>query len=207
MKRILYIGFALFFTVAVSGCVKVNEEYDFANLDTENITIGDEFIAPIGKITTTIEDMKSGNITINPQGAVEATSSTVVTFEMNYPISGGIDQSIIDMLTAQGELYLLIDVENYTPIFFESNIEFLGADEEVVCSPFESVQIAEGSNTDASKNRIEVDITAEDLQAISSASSVSIYYKTNLISYTPTAEDKLVITLKTRKSGGLSLNF
>ena len=50
-------------------------------------------------------------------------------------------------------------------------------------------------------------ITAEDLAAIGQAASVNIYYSTNLTTYTPSAEDIVVLTFKTRKTGGLSLDF
>lgn len=207
MKQIIRLAAIVLLPLAVCSCVEINEDYDLNNIDTENITIGNEFVAPIGKVTTTIEDMLEGNITINPQSDAQMAGSAVVTFEQTYPISGGIDKSIIEMLTAQGELYLMVDIENFTPIFFTGEAKFLDAEGNVVCDPLGKIEINEGTNESASLAKIEVQITAEDLTAIGQAASVNIYYSTNLTTYTPSAEDKLVLTFKTRKTGGLSLDF
>ena len=134
MKKFFNFGASLLLALTMSGCVEINEDYDFSKLNTEEITIGDEFVAPIAKITTSIADMELGDwADILPDGDVQkAAPLTEITFEQNYPISGGIDQSIIDMLTAQGQLYLLVDIENYTPVFFECYAHFLDAEGNVV---------------------------------------------------------------------------
>ena len=199
----------MLFAMAVSGCVKVNEDYDFEKLSSEEITIGNEFIAPIAKVTTSIADMNLGDFeNMFPKDNLvqkAAANEEVISFEQTYPISGSIDQSIIDMLTAKGDLYLLVDLENYTPIFFEGYARFRDAEGNVVCDPLGTIQIEEGTNEVASESRIEIQITEGDLQAIGMAKSISVYYKTNIASYTPKAEDVIVLTFKTKKTGGISL--
>ena len=117
-----------------------------------------------------------------------------------------IDQSIIDMLTAQGQLYLLVDIENYTPIFFECYAHFLDAEGNVVNDPLGLLEIQAGTNESAAESRIEIEITAEDLESIANAASVSVYFKTNILEYIPSEEDVVVLTFKTKKSGGISLD-
>lgn len=208
MKKFFNFGATLLLVLTMSGCVEINEDYDFSKLNMEEITIGDEFIAPIAKVTTSIADMELGDwADILPDGNVQkAAPLTEITFEQNYPISGGIDQSIIDMLTAQGQLYLLVDIENYTPVFFECYAHFLDAEGNVVNDPLGLLEIQAGTNESAAESRIEIEITADDLKSIANAASVSVYFKTNILEYIPDEDDVVVLTFKTKKSGGISLN-
>lgn len=213
MKKLFYFGAILLLSLCMGGCIEINEDYDLTKISKENITIGDEFIAPIAKVTTSIADMNLGDLgdieDIFPKNSVmkAAAEDSVIAFEQTYPIVGAIDQSIIDMLTAQGDLYLLVDLENYTPIFFEGYARFHDAEGNVVCDPLGTIQIEEGTNEVAAASRLEIQITAADLNAIGTAKSISVYYKTNIASYTPKAEDVIVLTFKTKKTGGIALGF
>ena len=211
MKKFFQTIAMLFFSVAMIGCVEINEDYDISKINKEEITIGNEFIAPIAKITTSIADMHWGLEdeipTEDDNAQKEAAGSAVVEFTKSYTINGAIDQSVIEMLVANGGLYFRAEVENYSPIFFEADVQFNDTKGYAVCSPINKLLIAEGANEAATTSRVEIEITAQDIQAIGSAHSVQISLRTNLFEYTPKSEDKIVVNLKAKKTGGLSISL
>ncbi len=204
MKRLALILSSLFMVMGMSGCMEVNDDYDLTEINTDNITIGDEFIAPIGKVSTTLADMMA--MDLKTESGRQAVDSEVVSYCGTYEY-GTIDPEIVEALTASGDLYLILEVENYTPIFLSGYVEFLNENDEVVCAPVERVNIAAGSNDIASTSSIEVEISTEDFIAMASASKIYLEYSTNAIGYEPTDDDIVVITIKTRKTGGITLDI
>ena len=202
MKKLLLLLFLA--SITMTSCV--DKSYDLNKLEDSDITIGDEFIIPIGKMSLFVPDLLSK---INPGDLYKAAGLGFITEEIitDYPLEFALDKEIVDKL-AGGKQLIITDVENPIPdcIEFTASITFIDIQGNRV-KMFENVKLNPITVKDG-RTIIETEMTPEMLDQMTSTEKVSVKFiaKINLDEiYSVNLDKTLIINLRVKHSGGIKL--
>lgn len=192
----------LMLATALGGCVEVDNSYDLSDISTDGIVIGDEFIAPVGTVTTSPAELLGLLSSLTPQTRTTQSIDIPEEFSKEYAINARLDEDLIETLSNDGELSIKIVIDNTSsPLSFNAHIKFLDNRHELICDPFGNL-VFKANDT----NEYAYEITPATLNLIADASYVGIFAERTCISpLTLDSEAPITIKLQVVKKGGISL--
>lgn len=184
MKKIL-----LFFALTTFvGCV--DNDFDLSKVDDSDIVIGNEFIAPIGNINIKYNDIAELPL---PESDGMVDFILPEEFGMDYSLSSGFDQGILDMITESGSQSVMISITHKLPADVKLNLKV-------------SFDVAGELYSGAVGENIEVKITKEQLQKITESKNISVEFITSgNRNVKVKLDDAIVIGLGLYRKGGIKL--
>ena len=179
-----------------SGCVK--PEYDLSKIDTDNISVGDEIVVPVGSIEIDFQSFVPGS------GSSETTIPG--TFEtQTFNIGSGFDSGIFDNLDENTPYIVTANINNCfsEPILVSVSFKDESGETSIVLCDEELIK-GSGQNPTG----LSVTLTTDDFRRIVEAAQIDVNITT--IDKQPKEvsidrNGKIPFTLSVRKTGGIKL--
>lgn len=197
MKQTLHLFLViLLLGCTFSGCVK--QEYDLSKIDTDNISVGDNLVVPVGSLEIDFQSFVPGS------GSSETTIPG--TFEtQTFNIESGFDTGIFDNLDENTPYIVTANVNNCfsEPILVSVSFKDENGDTSIVLCDEERIEGSAQNPTTLS-----VTLTTDDFRLIVEAAQIDVDITT--IDRQPKEvsidkNGKIPFTLSVRKSGGIKL--
>lgn len=194
MKKLLLLLLSAF---VLSACV--DKDFDLGDINTDELTFGDEFIAPIGNIELKLSDVLDFGDNRLKSGAVPVLIPE--EFSSSFNLNGGFDQGIVDALTSSGSQSIEAEIIHSIPnVKLLLNLSFLNGEEQTTV--IKDQPLASGGG----KTSVSVDITKEMMAKVATAQALAIEFKVReganqSVMLDP--NDAIIVNLKLKRKGGL----